>query len=118
MFANSTNESLTDNIIRELVSSIEDEKEIEEFTKGFPFYKPLKLSCQWLHVEKLGRISEVQKNSFKIRFFEQELPAKLKGSFYEEESENWPVVGDYVTFLYKDNQNHFHQNTASSLRRH
>ena len=81
----------------------EDEAEIEEFTKGFPYYKPLKLSCQWLHVEKLGRISEVQKNSFKIRFFEQELPAKLKGSFYEEDSERWPVVGDYVTFLYNPN---------------
>ena len=81
----------------------EDEAEIEEFTKEFPYYKPLKLSCQWLHVEKLGRISEVQKNSFKIRFFEQELPAKLKGSFYEEDSENWPVVGDYVTFLYNPN---------------
>ena len=81
----------------------EDEVEIEEFTKGFPYYKPLKLSCQWLHVEKLGRISEVQKNSFKIRFFEQELPAKLKGSFYEEDSEKWPVVGDYVTFLYNPN---------------
>ncbi|MBR5917917.1 MAG: ribosome small subunit-dependent GTPase A, partial [Lachnospiraceae bacterium] len=65
--------------------------------------KPLKLSCQWLHVEKLGRICEVQKNSFKIRFFEQELPAKLKGNFYGEDTEKWPVVGDYVTFLYNPN---------------
>ncbi|MCR5281758.1 MAG: ribosome small subunit-dependent GTPase A [Lachnospiraceae bacterium] len=78
----------------------EDDAEIEEFTKGFPYYKPLKLSCQWLHVEKLGRISEVSKNSYKILFWEQELPAKLKGSFYEEDAERLPVVGDYVTFLY------------------
>ena len=78
----------------------EDEKEIGEFTKGFPYYKPLKLSCQWLHVEKLGRISEVSKNSYKIRFFEEEIPAKLKGSFYEEDAEKLPVVGDYVTFLF------------------
>lgn len=78
----------------------EDEKEIEEFTKRFPYYKPLKLSCQWLHVEKLGRISEVSKNSYKIRFWEQEIPAKLKGSFYEEDAAKLPVVGDYVTFLY------------------
>jgi ribosome small subunit-dependent GTPase A len=78
----------------------EDEKETEEFTKGFPYYKPLKLSCQWLHVEKLGRICEVNKNGYKIRFWEQELPAKLKGHFYEEDAEKLPVVGDYVTFLY------------------
>ena len=77
----------------------EDEAETEEFTKGFPYYKPLKLSCQWLHVEKLGRISEVSKNSYKIKFFEEEIPAKLKGSFYEQDAENLPVVGDYVTFL-------------------
>lgn len=47
-----------------------------------------------------GRISEVRKNSFTIRYQEQELPAKLKGSFYEEEAELFPVVGDYVNFLY------------------
>ena len=77
----------------------DNEKEVEEFTKNFPYYKPLKLSCQWLHVEKLGRISEVSKNSYKIKFFEEEIPAKLKGSFYEQDAENLPVVGDYVTFL-------------------
>ncbi len=77
----------------------EDEDEIREFTKGFPYYKPLKLSCQWLHARKLGRISEVNKSSYKIKFWEREIPAKLKGSFYEEEAEKLPVVGDYVTFL-------------------
>ncbi len=48
----------------------------------------------------IGRISEISKNSYKIRFEEQELPAKLKGSFYEEDADKLPVVGDYVTFLY------------------
>lgn len=78
----------------------EDEAEIEEFTKNFPYYKPLKLSCQWLHKERLGRISEIQKNSYTIRFFEKDIPAKLKGSFYNESADKLPVVGDYVTFAY------------------
>ena len=77
----------------------EDADEIAQFDKGFPYYKPLKLSCQWLHKEKLGRITQVNKNSYIIRFWEQELPAKLKGSFFERE-EALPVVGDYVTFNY------------------
>ena len=87
----------------EVFETCEDVEEIDEFTKKFPYYKPLKLSCQWLHAEKLGRISEVQKNSFTIRFFEKEIPAKLKGSFYEKDQEEWPVVGDYVTFQYNPN---------------
>lgn len=73
---------------------------VEEYTKEFPYYKPLKLSCQWLHKERLGRISKVEKNSYTIKFFEKELSAKLKGSFYEEGNCEFPVVGDYVTFLY------------------
>ena len=78
----------------------QDEAELAEYTARFPYYKPLKLSCQWLHAEKLGRISEIQKNSFTIRFWEKEIPAKLKGSFYEAEAEALPLVGDYVTFSY------------------
>ena len=78
----------------------EDEDKVNEFTKGFPYYKPLKLSCQWLHEEKLGRISQVGKNSYRIRFWEQEIPARLKGSFYGKDAEKLPVVGDYVTFRY------------------
>ncbi len=78
----------------------EDETAVAEFTKNFPYYKPLKLSCQWLHKEKLGRISEAGVNRYKIRFWEQELTAKLKGNLYLEDSEKLPVVGDYVTFLY------------------
>ena len=80
--------------------SCEDEAEIAAYTKNFPYYKPLKLACQWLHAEKLGRISEVRKNSFMIRFWEQELPARLKGHFYGDSSDKLPVVGDYVTFRY------------------
>lgn len=83
-----------------LFESCEDEEEIRGFTKKFPYYKPLKLSCQWLHAEKLGRIAEAGKNSYTIRFWEQDIPAKLKGSFYGEDVEKLPVVGDYVTFAY------------------
>ena len=79
----------------------EDEEEIAAFTRNFPYYKPLKLSCQWLHKERLGRISEIQKGRYTIRFWEKDLPAKLKGSFYEMESDQLPVVGDYVTFYYQ-----------------
>ena len=48
----------------------------------------------------IGRISEISKNSYKIRYQEKEIPARLKGSFYEEDADKLPVVGDYVTFLY------------------
>ncbi|MDO4459985.1 MAG: ribosome small subunit-dependent GTPase A [Clostridia bacterium] len=44
-----------------------------------------------------GRISQVQKNAFYIRFDGSDLSAKLKGSFYNERKEP-PVVGDYVDF--------------------
>ena len=47
----------------------------------------------------IGRISEVQKNSYLIRYCEKEIPAKLSGKFYREET-MFPVVGDYVTFRY------------------
>ena len=52
------------------------------------------------HNEKLGRISEVRKNSFVIYFEEQEVIAKLKGSFYGGSAEELPVVGDYVKFIH------------------
>ena len=52
------------------------------------------------HNEKLGRISEVRKNSFVIYFEEQEAIAKLRGSFYGGSTEELPVVGDYVRFIY------------------
>ncbi len=47
-----------------------------------------------------GRISEVRKNSYKILFERKEIEAKLKGSFYEEDAEKLPVVGDFVEFIY------------------
>ena len=47
---------------------------------------------------KTGRICEVQKNSYAIKFMGQELPATLNRHFYEEEADKLPVVGDYVTF--------------------
>ena len=76
----------------------EDEEKVAEYSKSFPYYKPLKLSCQWLHKLRLGQISSVNKNLFTIRFFEKELPATLKGSYFEKNSE-LPIVGDYVTFI-------------------
>lgn len=49
--------------------------------------------------EKRGRIVEIQKNSFLIGWEGRELRAKLRGSFYGEAAESWPVVGDWVLFL-------------------
>ncbi|MBO4458705.1 MAG: ribosome small subunit-dependent GTPase A [Butyrivibrio sp.] len=49
---------------------------------------------------KIGRISEVRKNSFMIKFQGQDIPGKLKGFFYEESADKLPVVGDYVSFSY------------------
>jgi len=46
-----------------------------------------------------GRISEIQKNTFYVKYEQKELAAKLKGSFYNEGKEP-PVVGDYVDFEY------------------
>lgn len=81
----------------------EDEAEIAAFTKGFPYYEPLKLPCQWLHAEKLGRISAVENNRYLIRFWEQEIPAKLDGTFHGPAPDQLPAVGDYVTFQYNRN---------------
>ena len=50
--------------------------------------------------ENRGRVIEVRKNSYLIDWEGREVPAKLKGSFYEAPPENWPVVGDYVSFLF------------------
>ena len=48
----------------------------------------------------IGRISEISKNSYKIKFCEKEISARLKGNFYEAEGDMLPVVGDYVSFSY------------------
>lgn len=83
----------------DIFQECEDEKEIEKFTKQFPFYEKLTLKCQWLHKERLGRICNVQKSSYTIQFWEKQIPAKLRGSFYKGD-QTFPVVGDYVTFEY------------------
>lgn len=55
--------------------------------------------------EKLskGRVSAIHKNSYILRFEGKDISAKLKGSFRDEEAENLPVVGDYVSFAYNEN---------------
>ena len=50
--------------------------------------------------ELTGRIMSVAKNSFIIGYEDEEIPGKLKGSFYGEDTECLPVVGDYVVFRY------------------
>ena len=50
--------------------------------------------------ELIGRILSVSKNSFTIGYEDEEIPGKLKGNFYWEDSEQLPVVGDYVKFIY------------------
>lgn len=78
----------------------EDAGELAAFDAQFPFYPKLKLSCQWLHKERLGRICNVQKNLFTISYWEKELPARCKGNFYYDDK-TYPIVGDYVTFDYQ-----------------
>ena len=50
--------------------------------------------------ERCGRIIEVRKNSFVADLDGQEIFARLGGCFYEGAFDQWPVVGDYVRFLY------------------
>lgn len=45
-----------------------------------------------------GRISNIQKNTFYIKYGQREVAAKLKGRFYND-GEEPPVVGDYVDFI-------------------
>ncbi len=82
-----------------IVEECEDEAELEVFNKRFPFYEKLTLKCQWLHKEKLGRICNVQKFSYTIQFWEEQLSAKLSENFYIDDLK-LPIVGDYVTFMY------------------
>ena len=53
--------------------------------------------------EKLARVIKVSKNSYILSYSGLEIPAKLKGNFYEEDAQNLPVVGDYVKILYNEN---------------
>lgn len=50
-----------------------------------------------MNTQTIGRISEIQKNTFIIRFNGQEMSARLKGSF-DADDMGLPVVGDYVEF--------------------
>lgn len=83
----------------DVFSKCDDKDELVRFDSHFPQYKKLTLSCQWIHEQRLGRISEIQKGGFMIRYWENEIPAKLGGAFYKDARE-LPVVGDYVTFNY------------------
>ena len=47
-----------------------------------------------------GRISAIHKNNYTIRFDGKDIPARLKGSFYDLMTDRFPVVGDYVSFEY------------------
>lgn len=47
---------------------------------------------------EIGRVSEIQKKYFTVRFKGEEYTSVLKGSFYKEEKQ-FPVVGDYVRFI-------------------
>ena len=46
-----------------------------------------------------GRVSAIYKNSYIIRFEGRDVSSKLKGSFREKDSEDFPVVGDHVSFI-------------------
>ena len=78
----------------------EDEEAVAEFSKGFPYMKPLKYPCQPVHEKRLGRVASVKKNSFTVSFFGNEIDAKLKGSFKAKYAEELPIVGDYVTLKF------------------
>ena len=66
------------------------------------FYGELKVNNISIDQNKelIGRILSVSKNSFTIGYEDEEIPGKLKGNFYWEDSELLPVVGDYVKFIY------------------
>ena len=46
-----------------------------------------------------GRVSAIYKNSYIIRSEGKDIPSRLKGSFREKDPEDFPVVGDYVSFI-------------------
>lgn len=46
-----------------------------------------------------GRVSAIYKNSYIIRFEGRDVSSKLKGSFREKDPEDFPVVGDHVSFI-------------------
>lgn len=54
----------------------------------------------------IGRVSEVQRELFKVLCKYGETNAKLKGTFYKDKmNKEYPVVGDYVLLKYNENGN-------------
>ena len=47
-----------------------------------------------------GRITDIRKNWYMIRFGDSDIPARLKGNFYGQGADQLPFVGDYVEFIY------------------
>ncbi|MCR5374610.1 MAG: ribosome small subunit-dependent GTPase A [Lachnospiraceae bacterium] len=48
----------------------------------------------------VGRVYECQRNLFIVKVNGKEIPAKLKGSFYDMPEGSFPIVGDYVEVMY------------------
>ncbi len=49
---------------------------------------------------RIGRVTDIRKNIYTVRFEEIEMTARLKGSFFGMDADKLPVVGDYVEFRY------------------
>lgn len=76
----------------------DDAAAVEKMTAEFPYHKPLSLTCQWLHKERLGEITEVSGDEYEIQFWETKITARLKDDY--KTSAPRPKPGDYVTFEY------------------
>lgn len=50
----------------------------------------------------IGRICSVQKGKYRILFENREITGVLKGKFYQNKNATFPVVGDYVHFVYNE----------------
>lgn len=74
-----------------------DEQATEEYNHNLPDYPKYKVPSQWLHEQKLGKISFEDNGVFRIAYWEKELPAILNNSFVGEK----PLCGDLVTFDYR-----------------
>lgn len=76
----------------------EDAAAVEKMTAEFPYHKPLKLNCQWLHKERLGEITGVSGDEYEIQFWEEKIITRLKDGYKADSP--LPAPGDYVTFEY------------------
>lgn len=66
------------------------------YEKQFPKYPKYKVPSQWLHEQKLGKISSVSNDIYEIEFWEQKLQAVIKDTYKGQK----PKAGDLVTFDY------------------